>query len=76
MPVASIIHRGPPGLPACHGEIYRELGTGRYSSDLETFVHFTDEITGQRERASAFTGDLTALARELKIIAPGRHALH
>ena len=56
-----------PGL-ACH-EVYRELGVfqNRSYRDLETFVHFTDEITGQ---SISFTGDLDRLARELKAIAP------
>src|ERR1039457_4018898 len=56
-----------PG-PACH-EIYRELGIlhNRNFPDLETFVHFTDEITGQ---SINFTGDLEKMARDLKTIAP------
>lgn len=56
-----------PGL-ACH-EIYRELGIfhNRTFRDLETFVHFTDEITGQ---SISFTGDLDRLTRDLKAIAP------
>ena len=56
-----------PG-PACH-EIYRELGIlhKRHFPDLETFVHFADEITG---RSVDFTGDLEKLARDLKVIAP------
>src|SRR5882724_5704897 len=51
-----------PG-PACH-EIYRELGIlhNRNFPDLETFVHFTDEITGQHIH---FTRDLEKMARDL-----------
>lgn len=56
-----------PGL-ACH-KMYRELGVfkNRNYPDLTDYVHFIDESTGNRV---AFSGDLVALARELKQIAP------
>ena len=53
---------------ACH-KIYDELGIlhNRHYPDLETFVHFTDEITGSRV---SFGGDLDRLTADLKKIAP------
>ncbi|MFO1487763.1 MAG: NAD(P)/FAD-dependent oxidoreductase [Verrucomicrobiota bacterium] len=56
-----------PGL-ACH-DIYRELGlfTNRKFPDLDTFVHFRDEVTG---RSISFTGDLEKMAKDLKDLAP------
>jgi phytoene desaturase len=53
---------------ACH-EIYRELGIfqNRHYPDLETFVHFTDEITGNK---ISFGNDLNRLTADLKKIAP------
>ena len=53
---------------ACH-EIYRQLGIfeDRHYPDLETFVRFTDEITGNQ---ISFSHDLEQLARDLKRIAP------
>jgi phytoene desaturase len=56
-----------PG-PACH-EIYRQLGIlhHRRYPDLDTFVRFTDEITGNQ---ISFTHDLDQLERDLKNLAP------
>lgn len=53
---------------ACH-EIYRQLGIfkNRRYPDLETFVRFTDEISG---RQISFTHDLDQLERDLKNLAP------
>lgn len=53
---------------ACY-EIYRQLGifNHRRYPDLETFVRFTDEITG---RQISFTYDLDQLERDLKKLAP------
>lgn len=53
---------------ACH-KIYREVGIlhNRRYPDLETFVHFADEITGNRV---SFSSDLDRLAEDLKKIAP------
>ena len=53
---------------ACH-EIYRQLGIfkNRRYPDLETFVRFTDELTG---RQISFTHDLDQLERDLKNLAP------
>ena len=53
---------------ACY-EIYRELGIfqNRHYPDLETFVHFADEITGNNV---SFSSDLNRLATDLKKIAP------
>lgn len=56
-----------PGL-ACH-EIYREVGIlhNRHFPDLDTFVHFTDENSGNQIN---FTSNLDQMARDLKAIAP------
>ena len=56
-----------PGL-ACH-QLYRELGIfhNRTFPDLMEYVHFIDEITGQRV---SFTSDLDKLQRDLKAVAP------
>ena len=56
-----------PGL-ACH-KLYHELGVfeGRTFPDLEDYVHFIDEPTGQ---SVSFTPDLEKLSRDLKKIAP------
>ncbi len=53
---------------ACY-EIYRQLGIfkNRRYPDLDTFVRFTDEITG---RQISFTHDLDQLGRDLKNLAP------
>ena len=53
---------------ACY-DLYRELGVfkNRKFPDLQDYVHFIDEPTGQRV---SFTGDLEALTRDLKRIAP------
>ena len=53
---------------ACY-EVYRQLGIlhQRHYPDLDTFVRFTDEITGHQ---ISFTHDLEQLARDLKRIAP------
>jgi len=53
---------------ACH-EIYRQLGILHHRGypDLETFVRFTDEMTGNQ---ISFTHDLEQMARDLKQIAP------
>lgn len=53
---------------ACY-EIYRQLGIfkNRRYPDLDTFVRFTDEITG---RQISFTHDLDQLERDLKNLAP------
>jgi phytoene dehydrogenase-like protein len=53
---------------ACY-QLYRELGIlhHRRYPDLNTFVRFTDEHTGQRV---SFTADLDRLARDLKALAP------
>ena len=53
---------------ACH-EIYRELGIfhNRQYPCLDTFVRFTDEISG---RSVSFTQDLDQVARDLKALAP------
>lgn len=53
---------------ACY-EIYRQLGIlqNRHYPDLDTFVRYTDEVTGQQV---SFTHDLEQLARDLKKIAP------
>ena len=53
---------------ACY-EVYRQLGIlhQRHYPDLDTFVRFTDEITGHQ---ISFTHDLEQLARDLKRMAP------
>jgi phytoene desaturase len=53
---------------ACY-EIYRQLGIfqNRRYPDLDTFVRFTDEVTG---RQISFTHDLDRLERDLKNLAP------
>ncbi|MGH7976899.1 MAG: phytoene desaturase family protein [Limisphaerales bacterium] len=53
---------------ACY-KIYRELGIfhNRHYPDLETFVYFTDEITGN---SVSFSSDLNRLSVDLKKIAP------
>ncbi len=53
---------------ACH-DLYRELGVfkNRTYPDLQEYVHYIDEHTGQR---LSFTGDLEQLTRDLKKIAP------
>jgi phytoene dehydrogenase-like protein len=50
-------------------DLYRELGIlhNRHYPDLETFVRFTDEITGSRV---CFGGDLERLAADLKQVSP------
>ena len=49
--------------------IYRELGMlqNRHYPDLNTYVRFVDETTGNKV---SFTGDLDKLARDLKQVAP------
>src|SRR4029077_9759872 len=49
---------------ACY-DLYREVGIlhNRQYPDLNTFVHFTDEITGKR---ISFSSDLDRLAADLK----------
>ncbi len=56
-----------PGQTVNH--VYRELGIfeKRDYPDLETFVHFTDEITGSK---ISFSHDLDRLSADLKRIAP------
>ncbi len=53
---------------SCH-EIYRQLGIlhRRHYPELDTFVRFTDELTGNQ---ISFTHDLEQLALNLKRIAP------
>lgn len=53
---------------ACH-EVYRQLGIfeNRRYPDLDTFVRFTDEVTG---RQICFTHDLDRLERDLSNLAP------
>ena len=53
---------------ACY-EIYQQLGifNNRCYPDLDTFVRFTDEVTG---RQISFTHELDKLERDLKVFAP------
>jgi phytoene dehydrogenase-like protein len=53
---------------ACH-EVYQQLGIfkNRRYPELNTFVRFTDEVTG---RQTSFTHDLDQLERDLKKLAP------
>jgi phytoene dehydrogenase-like protein len=53
---------------ACY-DLYREVGIfeNRSYPDLDTFVRYTDEVTGH---SVSFTHDLDRLARDLKAIAP------
>jgi len=53
---------------ACY-EVYRQLGIfkNRCYPDLDTFVRFTDEVSG---RQTSFTDDIDRLERDLKELAP------